>query len=721
MGREAIAIAMAIAIETSIATAAGDPPTHIPFELRGDVSPAAASVRVESARVTVRGLPLRRGGVTVGVVGWDTVTCELTVRSDLDRTVRDVQMELVLGREAPVALQRQRVRGADGADEEGGEGDGDAAAMVAVPGWRFRVLLDELPPRAVRPVPCRGTLPPLEQVDRPDSPSQLTFQARVLGYRVPRLTLERALELVQRGTPADQRAALLGYGEEVAGDARAFDEQLLLGMLGALPGREARQVQRLHRAATRPVQGRQAPRSALEFAFLLRACRRIGGQPTLEGLIMNEQRLGETAPALPPRLDVAHPPENADLLPAAGFAAAVHEVIIDVARHNIAGLYLLLHPPPPPTPPPPPIITEAARLLAAAEGLDEPDAWLEAAAALPPDVPQFDPDTDREGRLPIVPIMAKYGGPEVMPALARALDAEELPLREEAARALARRGAAGVALLVPALDSEDERRRGPVSAALSSLEGEAGAMLVALARARGAVIEVGATGVETVAALERAMADERRRAVEAQLSRAEELAARDGADPAVGRALDEARALSPRSFTGLRERVARVAVAIYRARAAAGRPDAHQPLDDVARLGPIAGNEFAEAVRDLRIADARALAPRDLEAALRLLAPSDTRPAQNDATRAVAQELTLDGLDRALDGRDRPRAAALLDRARSLGAPDAALAPRARRLRAQRLVLPAAVGALVAALTGGALLLWARRRRRGRARVATAA
>lgn len=710
---------------------AGDGGTEVTARLPGELSPLSARVAVVAGTVVLSAGARRQAGVVVGVGSLDAIDVTLTLKNDLGVAARAVELELVIGREVPDGLldpragaERRRdrsptLRGADGERRHASLG----TPIEPIPGWRFRLGADLLAPTGTTPVTARFPLPPLEEASRPGSLAELGFSVRVVSYRVPKLPLATALKVLTAGTPADARSVFSGYGEEVRGEARRFDEEVLLGMLGAQPSREGRTLSQLAVGAGPAGTGARTP---LELSFLLRACRRIGGQPTLEGLILHEARLDRSAPALPERLDEAHPPENLDLLPASGFAAALHETIVDVAHHNLAGLYLLLHAPPPA---PPEALVEAARQLAGAEGLDAPDAWLEAALALSRDVPQFDPDTDREGRLPLLSTLARYGGPEVLPVLGRALEAEDIDVRDEAARALARRGGPAIAQLVAALDTEDAARRAPIASALGALEGEAREELARLVGERGVAVETGAGAESLVASLMAALREARLREVDERLARAEELAARSGADPAIPALLDEARRRSPGAYTEARERVGRVAARVYAARAAAGDPTARAILDEAGRLGPIAGSEYQAALGAARIAEARALAPRDLEGALRLLGPFAAEGAAGAglaegtadgaageaARRAAAGEIVLLALDGALGRGDRHGAERLLARARALAVPAASLATREASLESLRrrpLLLAAAGSAGLLLLAAGGLVLARRRRRR---------
>src|SRR5262249_10968644 len=140
-----------------------------------------------------------------------------------------------------------------------------------------------------------------------------------------------------------------------------------------------------------------------------------------------------------------------------------------------------------------------------------------------------------------------------------------------------------------------------------------------------------------VGAMEQRLLEERVHLVGERLGRAEALVEVDATRGEVGALMAEARSISPRRFAEARERVARIAAKVYRARAAAGRTDARDALDEVVRLGPINGAEYAAARRDARIAEARAVASSDLERALGLLGAQGGGLPADPVSRAAAR------------------------------------------------------------------------------------
>jgi hypothetical protein len=210
--------------------------------------------------------------------------------------------------------------------------------------------------------------------------------------------------------------------------------------------------------------------------------------------------------------------------------------------------------------------------------------------------------------------------------------------------------------------------------------------------------------------LDAAAAAERVRAVSALLDEAERTAARDGATPAeVLAVLARARLASPHAYREARERVARVAARLYRL--PGGGDEARAALASVRELGPIADPSFHAAWRDARIAWARRLAARDVDAGVAWLCDGARVPA-DEGERAAALGLLLDELDARIARHDRRGAEATLARVRRFGAAPEQLAPREQKLRLLRLANPAVAGGLAVGVAIVVALFLVQRRRR---------
>ena len=727
-------------------------------EIRGVFSTREALVRVARGKVELSGTARIESGVPVGVSRFEEVHCTLEVKNALDRAVHDVQVELAFAREATGGGKARL--GKPGSDDEAADQQPtDAPPAYPISGWTFHYTLDEIAPGATAALPCKSALPPSDRADAPSSFAELTFAVEVTGYRAERLSLAKAMEMVRRGSPADQHAAFRGYGDGLSDEARAKDEQALVALLSqavpevfAPPARSQDHHHAHDGAAARadkPGKPDDGTTEALQFAFLLAAARRIGGEPTLFALLVAEEMLAARAPALPEKKDDGKGPSpSADLLPET-FAAAVHETLVDVAHENLAALYLLLHPAaaPPAEPTPAPkdrhgrarheprqhdrqtnddaklAVAQAALIMAAnqfadEEELDAPESWMEAAAG---EQPAEGGKRRATGvQIALIEALGLRGGPEVMPALASALKSDDETLRGAAAKALAKRGEPGIAALADALDTEDRTRRKAAEMALVGLDGADFEAFGKLVRARGAAVSDDATATDLIAALDAKLAGDRAREVATLLDQADDA---DPLSPQPLALLAQAKARSKTAYEASREHLARIAAHLYVARAAAHRADARVLLDEVAALGPVRDESFRAAFRDARIAEARALADKDLDRALAILGEkpiaSGARQGFDDKSDPVlaeaARSLLVARLDDALNHRETKTAGVLLLRARRDGGSERELSPREHRLRLLRLALPLAIAGVVLLLVIGVSVPLMLRRKRRRA------
>jgi len=344
-----------------------------------------------------------------------------------------------------------------------------------------------------------------------------------------------------------------------------------------------------------------------ELLYLLHAARRIGGARTLDALLTEEERLSAVLAAQQASADkrgAGNSPDRVDEADGVNGAAgpeAVHEALVGVARRNLAALYLILKDRKP-----------SFRRTGGAEAGRGRRARRSRVVA-------------RGGRGG----SAKHPARGIRPARRSRGDAgarssarrSRAVAAGAAASALGLRGEEGIGVLVKALERDDPSLGKQVTAVLAKVQGTELQVLARLAAEMGVpATDTGAPlALELVAAIDAKFAAKRARAVEELLGRAEKAADRAGGDEAMA-LLEETMRVYPTAYVQAIDRVARIAVDIYRARRSDGRGDARAPLEMVLSLGgPVTEPSFHAAIRENRIEQARAMAKGDPEAALAFL------------------------------------------------------------------------------------------------------
>ena len=145
---------------------------------------------------------------------WERVRVSLQVNNRLDRAVHHLEVE--------IAMFASTVRGRD-------------VGVSRIPGWKIRNNFGSLqvPPGVSEALYVDRPLPPQR---RALAAREITYRARVIGYRLVEPRLDDALLLLQSGAPADQAAALGSFSQANARGPVITELRKGLTDLPAAPG-----------------------------------------------------------------------------------------------------------------------------------------------------------------------------------------------------------------------------------------------------------------------------------------------------------------------------------------------------------------------------------------------------------------------------------------------------------------------------------------------------